>query len=151
MSEINWNPLLHFCCHEYSHYLLLVVQVSSFTGPCDWCSSSLPQTQSTVVLIKLCAALLTSSPMVILGRSQCESGCKPPREPIRAPISPYVAFMHSFLSISHICLYIGLEFDCEICSAIADLDHTWDISLGLKQCIRLHLTFQVVEILLINC
>lgn len=34
------------------------------------------------------------------------------------------AFMHSFLSISHICLNIGLEFDCEMCPAIADLDHT---------------------------
>ena len=70
--------------------------------------------------------------MVILGRSQCESGCKPPREPIRAPISPYGAFLHSFLSISHICLNIGLEFDCEICPAIADLDHTWDISVSLN-------------------
>ena len=57
--------------------------------PCERCSSSLPQAQSTVVLIKLCAAFLTSSPMVILGYSQCEGGCKPTRHPIRAFISPY--------------------------------------------------------------
>lgn len=52
--------------------LPLSARVSCFTEPWDWCSSSLPRTQSTVVLIKLCAALLTSSPMVILGRRQCE-------------------------------------------------------------------------------
>lgn len=80
---------------------------------CDRCSSSLPQTQSTVVLIKSCAAFHTTPPMVILGRSQCDGGCKPPRQPITASISTQGAFMHSFLSISRICLNSGLEFDCE--------------------------------------
>lgn len=45
--------------------------------------------QPTVVLIKLCAAFHTSSPMVILGYSQCDSGCKPAQHPIGAFISPY--------------------------------------------------------------
>lgn len=57
--------------------------------PCDRCSSSLPQAQSTVVLIKLCAAFHASSPMVILCYSQCDGGCKPPRHPIRAFIITY--------------------------------------------------------------
>lgn len=122
------NKLLHqmlsFYFHKFSHYLPLLAQVSCFTEPCHWSSSSLPQTQSTVVLIKLCAALLTSSPMVILGHIQCEGCCKHPHEPIGASIRPYGAFMHSFFSITHLCLNIGLEFDCEICPAIADLDHT---------------------------
>lgn len=95
------KPWLSFCCHTYSQYqhLPLLAQVSCFTEPCDWCSSSLPQTQSAVVLIKLCAALLTSSPMVILGHSQCDGGRKPPREPIRASISPYGGF-HALISLN---------------------------------------------------
>lgn len=47
--------------------------------------------------------------MVILGHSQCEGCCKPPCQPITASISASFAFMHSFLSISHICLNSHLE------------------------------------------
>lgn len=56
---------------------------------CDRCSSSLPKTQSTVVLVKLCAAFHASSPMVILGYSQRDGSCKPLQHPIGAFISPY--------------------------------------------------------------
>lgn len=99
----------------------LITHISPFspTELCDCCSSSLPQTQSTVVLIKSCAALHTFSPMVILGHSQCECCCKPPHQPIRVSISPHRASVRSFLSISCICLNTGLEFDCEMCLAIA--------------------------------
>ena len=115
------KPRLQFCSVINSHG----INTSCSAEPRDCCSSSLPRTQSTVVLIKSCAALLTSSPMVILGHGECDGCCKPPREPIRASISPHGAFMHSFLSISHICLNIGLEFDCENYPAIVVLDHTW--------------------------
>lgn len=67
--------------------------------------------------------------MVILQRSQCEGSCKQPPGPIRALISPDGAFMHSSLSISHICLNIGLEFDCEICPAIAMVRAAEDFAL----------------------
>lgn len=68
------------------------LRFSCFTEPFDCCSSSLPQTQSTVILIKLCAALLTFSPMVIWGYSHCESCCKPPHEPVRTLISSFRGF-----------------------------------------------------------
>ena len=47
--------------------LPLLARVSRFTGPFDSRSSSLPQAQSTVVLIKLYRAVLTFTPMVIVG------------------------------------------------------------------------------------
>lgn len=85
---LTWGGLIHVCNKslKYKHF------PCAPTEPCDWCSSSLPQTQSTVVLIKLCAAFHTSSPTVILGRSQCEGCCKPPHRPIVASISPHWAF-----------------------------------------------------------
>ena len=82
------SRLIHVCSKslKYKHFPRAPAE------PCDWCSSSLPQTQSTVVLIKLCAAFHTSSPTVILGRSQCEGCCKPPHRPIAASISPHWGF-----------------------------------------------------------
>lgn len=116
--------------------IINILWVSCFTEPFDCCSSSLPQTQSTVVLIKSCAALLTFSPMVILGYSHCEGCCKPPHEPAGSLISPYRAFIRSFHSISHICLNIGLELDREIFAPVADSDFSWDISGSESQAVH---------------
>lgn len=47
--------------------------------------------------------------MVILGHIQCDGCCKPPCQPITAPISASFACMHSFVSICHVSLNSHLE------------------------------------------